>query len=118
VYFRTSSDQFRWAQQIRKQIGLSKIQDFFTLDGSTIGQGQFGKVLQSTHIETGERVALKTARKRDMKIVEIYQSRREIDILKMCQHPNIIRLIDYFENESYHFIVLEHCKGKNLYDYL
>jgi serine/threonine protein kinase len=36
----------------------------------------------------------------------------------MCQHPNVIRLIDFFENESYHFIVLEHCKGKNLYDYL
>ncbi len=27
-------------------------------------------------------------------------------------------MIDYFENESYHFIVLEHIKGKNLYDYL
>ncbi len=53
-----------------------------------------------------------------MKIVEIYQQRREIDILKMCQHPNIIQLIDYFENESYHFIVLELIKGKNLYDYL
>jgi serine/threonine protein kinase len=53
-----------------------------------------------------------------MKIVEIYQSRREIDILKMCQHQNVIRLIDFFENESYQFIVLEHCKGKNLYDYL
>jgi calcium-dependent protein kinase len=37
VYFRSSTDQLRWGMSIRKQIGLSKIQDFFTLDGQTIG---------------------------------------------------------------------------------
>ena len=75
-------------------------------------------MLQSTHIETGERVALKTARKRDMKIVEIYQSRREIDILKMCQHPNIIKLIDLFENSDYYYLVLDYMAGKDMFDYL
>ncbi len=45
--------------------------------------------------------------------------RKEIDILKMCGgHPNINRLVDVFENASYHFLVLEHIAGKNLYDYL
>lgn len=57
-------------------------------------------------------------RKRDLKVVEIFQMRKEIDILKMCQHPNINQLIDVFENASHHFLVLEHIKGKNLYDYL
>lgn len=36
----------------------------------------------------------------------------------MCQHPNIIKLIDLFENSDYYFIVLEYLDGKDLYDYL
>lgn len=44
--------------------------------------------------------------------------RREIDILKLCQHPSISRLVDVFENASYHYLVLEHIEGRNLYDYL
>lgn len=36
----------------------------------------------------------------------------------MCQHPNIIKLIDLFENSDYYYIVLEYMQGKDLYDYL
>ncbi len=53
-----------------------------------------------------------------MKPIEIYQQQRETDILKMCQHPNINRLIDLFDGVSYTFIVLEQIHGKNLYDYM
>ena len=53
-----------------------------------------------------------------MKSIEIYQQRREIEVLKMCQHPNIIKLIDLFENADYYFIVLEYMEGKDLFDYL
>jgi serine/threonine protein kinase len=53
-----------------------------------------------------------------MKPIEIVQQLREIDVLKACQHPNIIRLIDVFENASHYYIVLEHMEGKDLFDYL
>lgn len=33
--------------------------------------------------------------------------RNEIEVLKMCQHPNIVRMVDVFENPDYIFIVLE-----------
>ena len=36
----------------------------------------------------------------------------------MCQHPNIIKLIDIFENADYYYIVLEYMEGKDLFDYL
>ena len=36
----------------------------------------------------------------------------------MCQHPNIIKLIDIFENSDYYYIVLEYMGGKDLFDYL
>lgn len=53
-----------------------------------------------------------------MKPIEIYQQRREIDVLKMSQHPNIVGLIDLFENSDYYYIVLEYMQGKDLFDYI
>jgi len=42
----------------------------------------------------------------------------EIEILKICQHPNIIRLYDIFENNDYIYIIMEHCSGGDLFSYL
>ena len=36
----------------------------------------------------------------------------------MCQHPNIINLVDIFENVDYYYIVLDYMEGSDLFDYL
>lgn len=36
----------------------------------------------------------------------------------MCQHNNIIKMIDLFENSEQYFIVLEYMQGKDLFDYI
>ena len=36
----------------------------------------------------------------------------------MCQHNNIIKLIDLFENSETHYIVLDYMQGKDLFEYL
>jgi calcium-dependent protein kinase len=53
-----------------------------------------------------------------MKPIEMIQQRREIEVLKMCQHPNIIKLLDIFENSDNYFIVIEYMEGKDLFDYI
>ncbi len=47
-------------------------------------------------------------KKANMKISDIEMVKREIDVLKLCQHPNIIRLLDIFENQDYLYIIMEH----------
>ena len=37
--------------------------------------------------------------------------------MKLCHHPNIIRLIDHLENNDYIYIVSEYIEGGTLYDY-
>jgi serine/threonine protein kinase len=44
--------------------------------------------------------------------------RTEIEILKICQHPNIIQLYDVFENLDYFYIIMEYCNGGDLFSYL
>jgi len=63
-------------------------------------------------------VAIKVVKKINMKPIEMIQQRREIEVLKMCQHPNIIKLLDIFENSDNYFIVIEYMEGKDLFDYI
>lgn len=42
----------------------------------------------------------------------------EIEVLKVCQHPNIIKLRDFNEDSDFIYVVLDYIKGRDLYDYL
>jgi serine/threonine protein kinase len=102
---------------LKKIVGYSNLFDYYNFEDN-LGKGQFGLVKLATHKKTGKKVAIKTVHKKDMKPIEIYQQRREIDVLKMSQHPNIVALIDLFENSDYYYIVLEYMQGKDLFDYI
>lgn len=52
-----------------------------------------------------------------MSSIEIFQQRREIEVLKMCKHPNIVSLIDLFENQETYFMVIEYMQGGDLFDF-
>jgi 5'-AMP-activated protein kinase, catalytic alpha subunit len=74
--------------------------------GKTLGIGAFGKVKCTSsliydltlvavgqHLITGQKVAIKILNKGKIKHMEMAEKvRREINILKMCTHPHIIRL--------------------------
>ena len=107
LYFKSESAQNEWLDRLKKVVGYSNLFDFYNFEDN-LGKGQFGLVKLATHKKTGKKVAIKTVHKKDMKPIEIYQQRREIDVLKMSQHPNIVALIDLFENSDYYYIVLEY----------
>jgi calcium-dependent protein kinase len=117
LYFASSAEQTKWTNSLRYVQGAKNLDDVYTM-GKVLGKGQFGEVHSAIHKKTNDLVAIKTVRKKDMKMIEVLQMLREIDVLKACQHPNIIRLIDVFENASHYYIVLEHMEGKDLFDYL
>ena len=48
----------------------------------------------------------------------IEQTKNEINILKMCQHPNIMGFYEVFENSDHIFLVLEYLSGGNLFTYI
>lgn len=50
------------------------------------------------HKKSLKAVAIKVMQKKQMSVQDVELQRREIEILKMCQHPHIIRLLDIFEN--------------------
>jgi len=63
--------------------------------GKTIGEGTFGKVKLATHILTGEKVAIKILEKeRIIDVSDVERVAREIHILKLIRHPNIVQLYE------------------------
>ena len=104
-------------QAFKKVIGYSNLFDFYEIK-ETLGKGKFGLVKSAIHKKTGKTVAVKIMDKKEMDLIDMELSRREIEILKMCQHPHIIRLLDIFENQDYIFIVMEALKGGDLFTYL
>lgn len=56
------------------------------------------------HKESGRKVAVKIMSKKDMTLLDLELVKTEIEILKICQHPNIIRLYDVFENLDFIYI--------------
>lgn len=66
----------------------------------------------------GSKVAVKIMAKANMKIVEAHQTRREIEVMKMCKHPNVVRLADVFEDAENFYLILEYMGGGDMFDYL
>jgi len=60
-----------------------------------LGKGTFGKVKMAIHVPTGERVAIKILEKdRIVDVADVERVAREIHILKLIRHPNIIQLYE------------------------
>ena len=106
-----------WKRMLNKATGHTKVSDHYEL-GRTLGKGQFGLVRLGYHKINLAQVAVKTIKKLNMKPIEVFQQRREIEVLKMCQHNNIIEMVDLFENSETYYIVLEYMKGKDLFEYI
>lgn len=117
LYFKTKTEQTKWLEKINKVLLYTDIQDHYTF-GETLGKGQFGHVKVAVNKATEKKYAVKIINKKDIRAVEVYQLMKEIDVLKIGQHPNIVQLVDIYENTDYNFLVLELMEGKDMFDYL
>ncbi|KAK4534052.1 hypothetical protein CDCA_CDCA01G0077 [Cyanidium caldarium] len=88
--------------------------------GRTLGTGSTGKVKLGMHTETGQPVAIKVVRKAflENKATLKKKMQREIAVMKLCDHPNVLRLIEVFETNTHLFLVVEYADGGELFDYL
>ena len=60
-----------------------------------MGQGTFGKVKLAIHEPTGQKVAVKVLEKKKIvDVSDIERVSREIHILKLVRHPNLIQLYE------------------------
>lgn len=102
-----------WVKSLKESIGYKSFFDFYDML-EDIGEGKFGVVKLGVHKKTKEKVAIKIIKKESMNTTDIELVKSEIDIMKLCRHPNIVTLLDHFENSEYIFIIMELLTGGDL----
>mmetsp|Transcript_106141 Transcript_106141/g.165698 ORF Transcript_106141/g.165698 Transcript_106141/m.165698 type:complete len:519 (-) Transcript_106141:164-1720(-) len=91
-----------------------KITDFYDIDKKKLGEGSYGAVSKCTNKSTGVTRAVKSISKSQMKNLDRFK--QEIAIMKIMDHPNIIKLFESFEDHRNIYLVMELSTGGELFD--
>jgi len=92
-----------------------KIGDFYDMDKKKLGEGSYGSVSKCTNKSTGAVRACKTLSKTQM-AASLERFKLEIQIMKLMDHPHIIKLYENFEDTRNIYLVMELCSGGELFD--
>ncbi|CAL9122301.1 CBL-interacting protein kinase 5-like [Musa acuminata AAA Group] len=85
--------------------------------GRLLGQGTFAKVYHARSIASGQNVAIKVIDKEKvMRVGMIEQIKREISIMHLVRHPNVVQLYEVMASKSKIYFVMEYVKGGELFN--
>lgn len=82
-----------------------------------LGKGSFGTVYKVYHKITKQIRAMKVIKK-DTVLLQDDDRKflKEIEILISLDHPNIIKIFDYYVDETNYYLIMEYVSGGELYD--
>ena len=83
-----------------------KLKDFYRI-GKLIGSGAFGDVRVCQHKRSGYTRAVKVLYKANMTVDDKDALINEISILSQLDHPNIVKMFEYFEDDKRFYIITE-----------
>lgn len=84
----------------------------------TIGKGNFARVMLARHLPTGIEVAIKIIDKTQLNSNSLEKLFREVSIMKLLNHPNIVKLYEVIETEKTLYLVMEYVNNGEVFEYL
>merc|ERR1712141_237060 len=98
-------------KRLCSSLSVTQFCDVYRLTGETLGEGSYGKVEECENIVTKARFAVKIISKSNVTFSRA-KMLKEIELYFLCQGvPEIIQLIEYFEESEYFYLVFEKAKG-------
>ncbi len=80
-----------------------------------IGSGAYGEVYRGSSTKSpGETFAIKMISKKNMSEKVFHYLEREVEILQMLDHENVVKLKDIRATENHYYLIFEHCNGGDL----
>lgn len=98
-------------------IGATRFEEIYTLTGEVLGRGAYATVVTCVNVLTGQEYAAKIIEKRPghsrIRII------KEIELFHLCAgHPNIVQLLEYFEEDDKFYLIFEKMRGGSLLSHL
>ncbi|XWS17866.1 hypothetical protein CRYUN_Cryun33cG0105300 [Craigia yunnanensis] len=85
--------------------------------GRLLGKGTFAKVYYGKKLTSGESVAIKVISKDQVKKEGMMeQIKREISVMRLVRHPNIVELNEVMATKTKIFFVMEYVRGGELFE--
>ena len=81
-----------------------------------LGVGSYGRVFLAQNINTLEYIAMKEIPKTAEDLLTDSEIMDEIEILKNLDHPDIVRIMEFYNTEESYYIINEYCPGGELFD--
>lgn len=85
--------------------------------GRLLGQGTFAKVYHARHLNTGQSFAVKIIDKEKVfKVGLIDQIKREISVMRLVKHPNVVQLYEVMASKTKIYFAMEYVRGGELFN--
>lgn len=110
---------FKKEHSTRPLFGKKKFDEKFEKYYKTLeilGRGAFSEVFVALKISTSQRFAVKCISKKSLNEKDESSLESEISILKRIKHPNIVGLVDLYDNRQTLYIVMDLVSGGELFD--
>jgi calcium-dependent protein kinase len=100
----------KWYYKIRQKLNQKTINEFYKFEETGANR------LKAFNKITKEHNVIKVYKKE--KKEDILLARRQLEILTSCNHPNLVKYVDHFEDKKSIYLVTEHFDYKPLKDYV
>ena len=109
----------RTKKKRKQRISLpTSFHDLYKMTGEELGEGSYGRVETCVNLLTGVEYAVKIIQKTPGTFIRS-KLLKEIEVFHICRgHPNIIQLVEYFEEEEIFYLVFEKINGGSLLNHI
>jgi calcium-dependent protein kinase len=83
---------------------------------SKLGDGSYGVVYLAVNIITKQNIAMKKIKKVKENEIDDMEIKNEINILKKLDHPNIVKIIEFYSAPKAYYIITDFCSCGELYN--
>jgi len=114
-YCTTKDARNEWVKRLRRVCVSNDILNHYKF-GGLLGKGSFSHVYKAVNLESKEEYAIKRIDKKHVSknLVSLLSLEEEIKIMRMLDHPNIIKLYEVYEDEQYIYMIEEYLRGGEL----